>query len=76
MIDSVPAYREQRIIPQFVHSFERDLGIGVAAPEEVGRAGERSWIVARHEVSGAARSGLKDLEAALGPSDVNCPASH
>jgi hypothetical protein len=52
---------------RFVHSFERNPGIGVAAPEEVGHAGERSWIVARHEVSDAARSSLKDLEAALGP---------
>jgi hypothetical protein len=32
---------------RFAHSFERDMGIGIAAPEEDGRAGERSWIVAR-----------------------------
>ena len=32
---------------RFVHSFERDMRIGIAAPEEDRCAGERSAIVAR-----------------------------
>ena len=44
---------------RFAHSFERDMGVDIAAPEEDGCAGERSSIVAR-------RAGWSDEAAAQG----------